>query len=65
MIDLNTLTQAKGLELCHLNVRSLMSKADQFKLHFERSNLDVILLSETWLSKDISSNVIEMKNYQV
>ena len=65
MTTLDSLRTAKGLKICHLNTRSIVNKIDQFRLHFENSGMDVITVSETWLNKDISSNILEMRNYQI
>ena len=56
---------AKGIKFCHLNVRSLLKKIDQFRFHFEDSGIDVITLSETWLSSGIGSNILQMDGYQL
>ena len=65
MIDLENIKNSKGLKFCHLNIRSLIGKLDLFKLHFENAGFDVITLSETWLTRDISSAILEMPNYQM
>ena len=65
MADLNTIKEAKGLKFCHVNVCSLINKIDQFRLHFENSGIDIITVSETWLDKNIGSNILQMKNYQL
>ena len=65
MIEFSEIKKIKGLKLCHLNVRSLTNKIDQFRMHFENSELDVITLSETWLTQDIGDNILELRNYQL
>ena len=65
MIEMDRVSRTKGLKFCHLNVRSLVNKIDQFRLHFENSNLDIITLSETWLTKDIGDNILELNKYQL
>ena len=65
MTDITAIKGVKGLKFCHLNVRSLLNKIDQFKLHFAHSGFDVIMLSETWLDKDISSSILELEGYQI
>lgn len=40
-----------GLELMHINVRSLMLKIDMIKAWVHTTDLDVLVLSETWLNK--------------
>ena len=65
MIELSTLKGVKGLKFCHLNARSIVSKIDQFRLHFENSNIGVITVSESWLTKEMDSGLINMANYHV
>ena len=65
LTTLDSLKAAKGLKICHLNIRSILNKIDQFRLHFESSDLDVITISETWLTKEISSSILQMHNYQI
>ena len=65
MIDLTCLKSAKGLKFCHLNVRSLLNKVDQFKLQFGDSEIEVITVSESWLTEEIDSNILTMKNYHL
>ena len=48
-----------------INVRSLVNKIDQFRLHFENSGIDIITLSETWLHRDICSNILQLDGYQL
>ena len=65
MVDLEHVKKAKGLKFCHLNVRSILNKMDQFRMHFQHSGINVITLSETWLTDDISSCILHLKNYQL
>ena len=46
-------------------MRSITNKIDQFRLHFEQSNIDFITVSETWLSKEISRNILQLEGYQL
>ena len=65
MTDITRLRALKGLKFCHINVRSISNKIDQFKLHFENSGIDVITVSETWLTKDICNSILYMEDYQM
>ena len=65
MIDLSKLGDAKGLKICHLNICSIVNKVDQFRMHFENSGIDVITVSKTWLSKDITSDILQMNGFQL
>ena len=57
------LNNAKGLRLLHMNVRSLSKKMDQIRLLFHGSDLDVITISETWLSDAVSWKTIALDGY--
>lgn len=60
-----TLANCKGIKLAHFNIRSLWSKLDTFKLWLEECNLDVITLSETWLSRDIPLAHLDLGEYEI
>ena len=57
----------KGVNLAHLNVRSLMGghKFEMVRNEIESSNADVFSVSESWLSKAIPDRVVEYMNYNV
>ena len=38
---------------------------DEMRIHFETAGFDVITVSETWLTKDIGSNILELPEYQL
>ena len=65
MTEIGDITTAKGLKLCHLNIRSLFSKLEVFRIEFQHSGFDIITLSETWLTRDINSSVLELPGYQL
>ena len=65
MTDFESIRTYKGLKFCHLNVRSIVNKLDQFKLHFEHSSFDVVTLSETWLTEGINDCLLTMGGYQL
>ena len=57
----------KGLNIAHLNVRSIMGghKFEMVRNQIEKSNIDVFTISESWLSKAVPDRVIECMNYNV
>ena len=61
--DIEALSKVKGFKLVHLNVRSLVKKIDQVRILLGEANLDVITLSETWLSEAVHSNTVELDSY--
>ena len=61
--NFEALSLLKGFKLVHMNVRSLSKKIDQIKLLLADSNLDVITMSETWLSDSVHSGTVTLDNY--
>ena len=57
----------KGLNIMHLNIRSLFckNKFDMFKQQMHDSGVQIICLSETWLKRSMQSSYIEIENYDV
>ena len=62
MYGLNTIKDAKGLHIAHLNVRSIMNKWDIFKTQFGDSNIHIFGISETWLNDSIPSNILNLSS---
>ena len=59
------ISNAKGIKLIHLNIRSLYRKIDQVSLLY--SNADFLLLTETWLNEkygDVCVNIQGMSIYR-
>ena len=59
----NALNKVKGFKLLHLNVRSLVKKIEQVKIMFFNSCLDVITMSETWMTTAVSSKMVNLDDY--
>ena len=53
----------KGIKVCHLNIQSLTSCFDEFKLWFKKNSFHVITLSETWLDGTIHDSEIDIPGY--
>ena len=53
----------KGVHLAQLNIRSLWNKIDITRQMILNSGLDMISLSETWLSSQMNSQVIDIPGY--
>lgn len=49
---------SKGLKLCHVNIRSLLPKFDEFRNTFLDNGLDVVGVSETWLHNLVIDSLI-------
>lgn len=54
-----------GLGFIHLNVRSLIAKIDIIRIWAHSTEADVIVLSETWLSKSVLNEDISIDGYNV
>ena len=58
--------KSKGFHLLHLNVRSLWPKIDVIRILLYNNNMAAVLtLSETWLNKDIPSEMVCINNYNL
>ena len=54
-----------GLDFIHLNVRSMIAKMDMIRIWAYSTNADVIVISETWLSKSVLDKDIGIDGYNV
>lgn len=55
----------KGFTLAHLNVRSLKKKIPEVEALIHKHNLDVLTLSETWLSSQIQDTIVALQDYNL
>ena len=62
-IELDEISQIKGISIVHMNVRSLMNKFSEVKLCLTRSSPDVLLLSETWTQPELPMSLFSVPNY--
>ena len=53
----------KGIKACHLNIQSLTSCFDEFRMWFKKNSIHVITLSEAWLDETIHDSEIHMPGY--
>ncbi|CAH1969143.1 unnamed protein product [Acanthoscelides obtectus] len=53
----------KKCKIGHLNVRSLMSSFDAFTDMMNEDYFDILALTETWLSLDITMDVVNIRNF--
>ena len=58
-------TRSGTLKLGHINIRSLPSKLDEIRLILRDNNIDILCVSETWLTEPISSDILIFPGYQV
>lgn len=50
--------------MAHLNIRSILSKIDQLRLDLPLSGLDVLTISETWLSAQHENKLTSIPGYK-
>ena len=65
MEDIDFKAKHKGLLVTHLNVRSLWNKIDTIRTTFSRFNIDIITFSETWLTKDLPNELVDLQGYEL
>ena len=53
----------RGLKIAHLNINGLVNKAEGVRELFSTYAFDVLALSETWLSSNITDNEISIPGY--
>lgn len=46
-----------------MNARSLVSKINDLEVLVNEQNPDIILITETWLNKDISNSILQLEGY--
>ena len=56
---------AVGITVGHINVRSLMPSLDEVNGLLNTNNIDVLCISETWLSADVDDRYLVFPGYCV
>lgn len=65
-IILNSALNLKSkLNICHINSRSITSKIDEFRRIFLKTNVHVIMISESWLSEDVTDSMVRIQGYKL
>lgn len=59
----NSETKPKGILGGHINIRSILPKIDQIQNLLTDSNLDFLCISETWLTSNVPTNLINIPGY--
>ncbi len=57
-----TAKTTQTLRTAHLNIQSIQSKLDELKNFLASQEIDIMLLSETWLN---ASKIIKIPNYNI
>ena len=53
------------IKLVHLNIRSLLPKLNEIKLFLRDENIDILALTETWLTDGVSSADAHIAGYEL
>ena len=63
MRDLNT--NCDYVSIAHLNIRSLVSKFQRFNELFNKVNVDVFAITETWLNSQVPDEILYIPGYNL
>lgn len=55
----------KGLQIIHSNVRSLFPKIDQLRHDFINESIDILCISESWLTENIPNKLVAIDGYNL
>ena len=55
----------RGFRVAHLNINRLYNKLDSVKELLQHTSLDVLALTETWLSSNIDNDELEIEGYSL
>lgn len=68
-VVMNCALPSDKLNICHINIQSLcarnLSKFNELKLVVLDSKLDIVCISETWLTENISDEVIAIEGFNL
>ena len=53
----------RGLKIAHINIQSIRFKTDHLHIFLHSNNIDILCVTETWLSADIDDNEIVIDGY--
>ena len=56
--------QRNGLKICHLYAQSMFIKIDEFRFILENANVDIICISESWLTNR-TENFVDLNGYRM
>lgn len=62
---MNELNGLKGLQIVHINIRSLLSKIDTLRIDLLESKIDVLCLTESWLHGRVADSMISIEGFQI
>ena len=60
-----TFSLSKGLKIAHLNIQSLRNKIDHLNILLHDNNIDILCITETWLTNEIYDSEISIPGYSI
>ena len=63
MQEIYEITNKKGIKVVHANVRSILHKLPELENSFR--NFDILIFTETWLTKSIPSSALHIKGFNL
>ena len=60
-----TFSLSKGLKIAHLNIQSLRNKIDHLNILLHDNNIDILCITETWLTNEIDDSEISIPGYSI
>jgi len=61
----NALSDSKMLNIVHINIKSLFPKIDMLRLYLSKTSVQVAMVSETWLTPEISDKMVHIPGYKI
>jgi len=58
-------TSCYSIKIEHINAQSLLGHFEEIEMMITERNIDILCISETWLHKEMSSNFINIQNFNV
>ncbi|XP_072043447.1 uncharacterized protein [Amphiura filiformis] len=55
----------KGFKIAHLNIQCLRYKVDHLRILLSHNNIDILCLTETWLTNDDTDNELIIEGYNL
>ena len=56
--------ESDKLKIAHINIRSLLPSKNLIELFLDNSGIDVLVITETWLSRSVEPQATAIENYR-
>ena len=65
-VDSEVTSKPKNILKCmYFNARSILNKLDELELYIKDENLDIVGVTETWLTEEILTSEVSIDGYTV